>query len=246
MATPKTRAEFKEYCLRKLGKPVIEINVSDEQIEDRVDEAIQYFYDYHFDGSERTYVKYRVTATDITNKWIPVPENVLGVIRVFPMNSLMASSAMWNPKYQLVQNEIQSFTNSNLIGYVMSMQYIGLIDEILVGQVPIRYNRYINKLYIDTDWTKISEGMWLLYECYNIIDPDVYSEVWGNRWLQNYCAAKIQENWGRNLTKFTNMQLPGNVMFNGDKILDDAVNEIRRLEDEMIVSFSPPLMDMIG
>ncbi len=69
MAVPTTRAEFKEYCLRKLGKPVIEINVDDDQVEDRIDESLKYYYDYHFDGSEKIYYKHIVTSNDVTNKY---------------------------------------------------------------------------------------------------------------------------------------------------------------------------------
>ena len=78
MATPTTKATFKEYCLRALGKPVIDINVDEDQIEDRIDEAVQYFSQYHTDGVERMYLKYKVTADDIvrlrTNKSFNVVE----------------------------------------------------------------------------------------------------------------------------------------------------------------------------
>ena len=66
MAIPNTRASLKEYCLRSLGKPVIDINVDEDQVEDRIDEALQYFAQYHTDGVERMYLKYKVTADDVT------------------------------------------------------------------------------------------------------------------------------------------------------------------------------------
>ena len=64
MAKPNTRSTLKDYCLRNLGKPVIDINVDEDQIEDRIDEAVQYFCQYHTDGVERMYLKYKVTADD--------------------------------------------------------------------------------------------------------------------------------------------------------------------------------------
>ena len=64
MAIPSSRNELKEHCLRRLGKPVVDINVDDEQVEDRIDEALLYYRDYHFDGTERVYVKHQVTAAD--------------------------------------------------------------------------------------------------------------------------------------------------------------------------------------
>ena len=66
MAVPNSKSTLKEYCLRALGKPVIEINVDDDQVDDRIDEALQYFAQYHYDGVERMYMKYQVTADDIT------------------------------------------------------------------------------------------------------------------------------------------------------------------------------------
>ena len=65
MANPNSRANLKEYCLRTLGKPVIEINVDDDQVEDRIDEALQYFAQYHYDGVERMYLKHQITQAEI-------------------------------------------------------------------------------------------------------------------------------------------------------------------------------------
>ena len=81
-----SRADFKEYCLRRLGKPVIEINVADEQVEDRIDEAIQKWQEYHFDGSERTYVRHQVTQDDIDNTCIPITDDYIGIERILPVS----------------------------------------------------------------------------------------------------------------------------------------------------------------
>ena len=128
----------------------------------------------------------------------------------------------------------------------MSIENLQFMEKMLVGSQPIRYNRHINRLFIDTNWQNIATGNYIIVECYMIVDPNTYTDVWKDRWLQNYASAKIQEAWGRNLTKFTGMTLPGNVQFNGERILDDAVAEIRRLEDEMVSSYSLPIGDMIG
>ena len=65
MAKPGTRAEFKEYCLRQLGAPVLEINIAPEQCEDIIDDAIQFFHERHFDGVAQVYLNYKVTQDDI-------------------------------------------------------------------------------------------------------------------------------------------------------------------------------------
>lgn len=246
MALPTNRKEFTEYCLRKLGKPVIEINVDPDQVDDRIDEALSYYWDYHFDGSEKMYVKYQMTQEDLDNGYIMVPENVIGVINLFPIAGNLTGSGIFSAQYQFVLNNLHDFVNYDLINYYMSFTHLAFMQEMLSGRQPIRYNRHLNKLYIDMNKDKMNVGDFIVYECYQIVDPTIYADVWKDRWLQNYATAKIQEAWGRNLTKFIGMSLPGGVQFNGEKILDDAVTEIRRLEDEMLSSYSLPVHDLIG
>jgi len=247
MAVPTSRATFKEYCLRKLGKPVIEINVDDDQIDDRIDECIRYYWDYHFDGTEKTYYKHLITDQTKIDKYVTLPENIIGAIRIFQIGdpSLRASD-MFNIRYQIALNDLYQLTTVSLLPYYMAMQHLGTITELLVGQQPIRYNRHTNKMYVDMDWTKIDVGQYLLIEAYEVIDPDTYTNAWGDRWLQEYTTQKIKYQWGSNLTKFTGLQLPGGVQFNGEKILDDAEKAIEKLEQEMLSSYSLPVSDMIG
>ncbi len=247
MAVPTSRFEFKEWCLRKLGKPVIEINVDDDQVNDRIDEALRYYWDYHFDGTEKLYYKHQVTSVDITNHYITLPENIIGAVRIFPIGDpTISSSDIFNIRYQIALNDLYTLTSVSMVPYVMLMEHLALIQQVLVGEQPIRYNRHLNRLNIDMDWGKIKEGEYLLVEAYSVVDPDVYTDAWGDRWLQQYATAKIKLQWGSNLTKFTGMQLPGGITFNGDKIYEDAKAEIEKLEDEMISSYSLPVSDMIG
>lgn len=246
MAQPTTRAEFREYCLRKLGKPVIEINVDHDQIEDRLDEALSYYWDYHFDGTEKTYVKHQVTQQNKDDKYLPVPENVIGVVNLFPISTGLVGSGIFSAKYQFILNNLHEFVNYNMINYFMSFQYLAFMEELLVGRQPLRYNRHVNKLYIDMDWDRLEVGDWIIYECYQVVDPGTYADVWKDRWLQNYATAKIKYQWGTNLTKFIGLNLPGNVQFNGERILQDAQEEIQRMEQEMISSYSLPVHDLVG
>lgn len=247
MAVPTSRFEFKEWCLRKLGKPVIEINVDDDQVNDRVDEALRYFWDYHFDGTEKLYYKHQITSVDIANQYITLPENIIGAVRIFPIGDpTISSSDIFNIRYQIALNDLYTLTSVSMVPYVMLMEHLALIQQVLVGEQPIRYNRHLNRLNIDMDWGKVKEGEYLLVEAYSVVDPDVYTDAWGDRWLQQYATAKIKLQWGSNLTKFTGMQLPGGIQFNGDKIYEDAKAEIEKLEDEMISSYSLPVSDMIG
>lgn len=247
MAAPASRSDFKEYCLRKLGKPVIEINVDDDQVEDRIDEALKYYWDYHFDGTEKIYYRHQVTQTDKNNKYITLPENVLGAVNVFPIGDpAMTSNDMFNIQYQIALNDLYTLTSVSMVPYYMVMEHLSLITELLVGKQPLRFNRHTNKLHIDMDWGKPDIGTYLLVEAYQVVDPNTYTDAWGDRWLQNYTTALIKRQWGSNLTKFTGMQLPGGVQFNGEKIYDDAVTELQKMEEEMISSYSLPVTDMIG
>jgi len=247
MSVPTSREQFKQYCLRALGKPVIEINVDDDQVEDRIDESLRYYWDYHFDGTEKIYYKHQVTDTDKNNKFITLPENIIGTVRVFPIGDpSIRSDDLFNIRYQIALNDLYTLTAYSMIPYYMTMQHLALISEFLVGQKPIRYSRHRNKLFIDTKWENYNTGDFLVVEAYEILDPDTFADVWSDRWLQNYTIQKIKYQWGSNLSKFIGMQLPGGVQFNGEKIMNDAKDEIAKMEEDMILNYSLPVADMIG
>jgi hypothetical protein len=247
MAIPTTKAEFKAYCLRKLGAPVIEINVDDDQVDDRVDEALRYYWDYHFDGSEKVYYKHQVVEEDRQNKYITLPENIIGAVSVFSLGDPMVrSDDLFNIRYQIALNDLYTLTSVSMIPYYMVMEHLSLITEMLVGKHPIRYSRHKDRLYVDMDWNTVRNGEFLLIEAYEVVDPDVYTDAWNDRWLQNYATSLIKRQWGSNITKFTGMSLPGGVQFNGEKIYNDAVDELAKMEQEMISSYSLPVLDMIG
>jgi hypothetical protein len=247
MATPASRAEFKEYCLRELGKPVIEINVDDDQVEDRIDQALKYYWDYHFDGSEKIYYKHQVTADDKTNKYIRLPENIIGAFNIFSIGDpAVRANDMFNIRYQIALNDLYTLTSVSMVPYYMVMQHLGVIQELLVGKQPIRYNRHRNILYVDMDWGTINVGEYLLVEAYQVVDPDLYQDAWGDRWLSLYAAALIKKQWGNNLKKYDGMEMPGGLKFNGQKIYDEAVAEIKEMEYEMVTNLSLPAMDMVG
>lgn len=246
MATPTSRATFKEYCLRSLGKPVIEINVDDDQVDDRVDEALKYYWDYHFDGSEKLYYKYQVTDQTKADRYITMPENVIGVINLFPVGQALNTNNLFNIRYQIALNDLYTLTSVSMVPYYMAMQHVQFLEQMLVGQQPIRYNRHMNRLYVDMDWNIISSGDYIVAEAYQIVDPDVYTDAWSDRWLLRYATCLIKLQWGNNLKKFQGMQLPGGIQFNGQKIYEEALQERMDLEKEMITSYSLPVTDMIG
>ena len=106
MANPTTRAELITHCLRRLGEPVLEVNVDEDQIEDRVDEALQFYQEYHSDAIIKNYYKYQIQAADVTNEYVTLPSSITTVQRIFPIDSSASSSNMFSARYQLRLNDI--------------------------------------------------------------------------------------------------------------------------------------------
>jgi len=244
---PASREEFKEYCLRRLGAPLLEINVADEQIEDCIEIALQYYHDYHYDGTQKVYLAHQVTQTDRDNKYLSIPETVIGVINIFDIGDSYSTNNLFNLRYQIALNDLFAFNYGPFAPYYMALQNVALAEELFVGKQSLRFNRHTNRLYIDMDWnSKIDVGEYIIVEGYQILDPDTYTDVYNDRWLKRYATAQIKKQWGENLKKFEGISMPGGVSFNGQKIYDEATDEIQAMEAEMISTYSLPVTDMLG
>ena len=252
MPSISNREDFKQYCLRRLGFPVIELNLDDDQIEDRIDDALQYWQDYHFDGTQKVYYIKAIDQNDINNKYLDLTEakdasnnalDIIGVTRIFPVQDSQASISMFDLRYQLRLNELYDFTSASYINYTLTMQHLRSLELLFSGEVPIRFQRHMQRLYIDWAWGKSEApaGTVVIAEAYANIDPTIYQKVWNDRWLKEYATALIKRTWGNNLKKFSGIQLPGGVTLNGDKIYEEAVAEIEKLEDEMQTEYGAPL-----
>jgi len=257
MAAVTSRQQFKDYCLRRLGAPVIEINVDDDQVEDRVDDAIQYWQDYHYDGVQKFYYIKAIQQQDINNMYLDLTDatdnangalQILGVTRIFPLSDSQASINMFDLRYQLRLNELYDFTSASYINYTLTMQHLRSLELLFTGEVPIRFNRHMQRLYIDWAWgaSECPVGQTVIAECYANINPDIYPKVWEDRWLKEYATQLIKRTWGNNLMKFNGLQLPGGVTLNGDKIYEEAVAEIQRLEQEIQDKYELPAEFMLN
>ena len=270
MAIPTTKATFKSYCLRNLGFGVIDINVSDDQADDRIDEALQYFAQYHYDGIEKMYLKYKITETDITraranatttsadtvdssitasfeegNNFIPMPSAVVSVSNIFDFTNAVQQN-MFDIRYQLRLNDLYDFSSTSIIQYQMTMQQLDLLSHVLVGEVPIRFNQHQNRLYLDMDWEQMTVDEYLIIECYRKIDPATYTDIFDDIYLKRYATALIKRQWGANLSKFNGVATLGGVSMNGEQIYSQAIEEIQRLEEEIKLTFESPIDYMIG
>ena len=327
MAEPTSRETYIETCKRRLGHPVTKINVTDEQADDRVDEALRYFWDYHFNGADKTYYKHVVTANNFAEKvhscnvvsggvgyantdtvvftnvggtsgsgatatittdgsgtiltclldtngegyglpptvsvttgggsgaditcelggWIPIPENIIGAVRIFPIGfSESSTQSIFNIRYQIALNDLYNLTTSSIVPYFSTFQHLRLLEEVLVGQIPVRYNRHKNRMYLDMDWNITTENNFIVVEAFQVVDPDVWTDAWADRWLIDYGTALMKLQWGNNMKKFTGTMMPGGVVLNGQQIYDEAFAEVKELQKEMITTYSIPAPMMIG
>ena len=262
MAAPSTRETLKQYCLRNLGKPVIDINVDDDQVEDRIDEALQYFAQYHVDGVERMYLKYEVTQADFTrmttdssesiteysvtttwkqgNNFLVVPSSVISVVNVFPLSD-RANLNMFDVRYQLRLNDLYDFSSTSIVHYEMTMQHLDFLDHILVGEKPMRFNQLSNKLFLDMDWSNdITVGEFLIFEVYRKVDPATYTDLFDDLYLKRYTTTLIKRQWGQNLSKFSGTAMLGGVTLNGPELFSTAIDEQSRLEEEIRLNYEEP------
>lgn len=242
-----SRADLKSYVLRKLGSPVIEINIADEQLEDCITDALQFMNEYHVDAIEHRYIAQQVTTQDITNKYITVPAGVSGINQVLKPNDTAFGAGvgenLFDIRYHFYRNEIFDLTKSGagMSAYYITENYISQLNDIVNFDLRYRFSKVTNRLHVDTNWeTTFREGNFIVYECYEEIDPEIYPELYNHWVLKELTAAYAKKQWGTNLTKFTQVQLPGGNMLNGELILNEGKEELERVKNDFIMRFQEP------
>ena len=285
MAKPASREELTNYCLRQLGEPVVEINVDDDQIDDLIDDGIQYFQERHFDGVERMYLKYKLTEDDInrgqatnetgssntlgitttsgisttvtgmsdmtnsfyeTSNFIQVPDSVIGIEKIFKFDSSTISGGMFSIKYQLFLNDLYQFNSIDLLQYSMVKTYLEDIDFLLTPDKQVRFNKRQGRLYLDMDWNSETKDTYLIIDCYRILDPNTFTDVYNDSFLKKYVTALIKRQWGQNLLKFRGTRLPGGVELNGRELYEDAQRDLEDIKQRMTLEYELPPYDFIG
>ena len=238
---PANKEELKDFCLRQLGSPIIQINVDDEQVNDAVELAFEYWNEFHFNGTERTYLKHQVTAGDISNNWIALSESVIGATRVFPVGGNAMAMGMFDLRYQLRLNDLWDLSSTSYTNYALTMQHLATLDLLFSGQQPVRFNRVTNRLYIDWDWKNdIHENEWIVVEGYIVTDPVAYTKVWNDRMLKKLATAYVKKQWGANMAKFDKIALPGGATMRGGELHTEAVNEIAAIEQNIRDTYEAP------
>lgn len=278
MAKPNSRQGLIDYCLRRLGAPVLEINVDDDQIDDLVDDALQYFQERHFDGVERMYLKYKITQEDIdrgrgrntdgvgvvtttgtsvgiasttfnfyeASNYIQVPDSVIGIEKIFKFDTSSISGGMFSIKYQLFLNDLYYFNSVELLQYSMTKSYLEDIDFLLTTDKQIRFNKRQNRLYLDIDWASQTTDKFIVIDCYRILDPNTFTNVYNDSFIKKYLTALIKKQWGQNLIKFQGVKLPGGIELNGRQLYEDAERELEDIKQRMTLEYELPPYDFIG
>jgi len=279
MAKPSTRQGLIDYCLRRLGAPVLEINVDDDQIDDLVDDAIQYFNERHFDGVEKMYLKYKITSDDINrgrakgtdgvgivtttgtstivgtattfsfyenSNYIQVPDSVIGIERIFKLDTSSISGGMFSIKYQLFLNDLYYFNSVELLQYSMVKSYLEDIDFLLTTDKQVRFNKRQDRLYLDIDWGSQTANEFIVIECYRALDPASFTQIYNDSFVKRYLTALIKRQWGQNLIKFNGVKLPGGIELNGRQLYEDAERELDDIKQRMTMEYELPPLDFIG
>jgi hypothetical protein len=267
MAEPNSRATLIDYALRNLGHPVITINVDYQQCEDRLDEALDFFRERHFDGVEKVFFKHELTPTDIERKYIdlsqvggwdgnpnsrPNGNDILSVVKLFQFGDF-ANIDMFDLKYQLALVDYfginRGFNGGGSMGlgsYHSTKAYIKLIEDFFQGEKAIRFSKVTNRLNIDGSWTELSKAKYIVLETYAALDPETYPEIFKDRLLKKYLTALIKRQWGTNMMKYDGVQLPGGIVMKGSTIYAEAVQELQAIELEMLNSYELPVNFFIG
>lgn len=253
MASPASREQLKQYCLRKLGFPVVDINVDPDQLEDRIDDALQKFREYHYDGVEETYLAQKLTSTILDTNTIDLPDSIIGVTRVLPLTqgSISSSAAsgfnIFDINYQIRLNDFYNLTSSSYTYYVVARQHLEMLSQITTGEITFNFNKKVSKIEIFSKLSsRLSENDYIMLQVNRIVDPEEYEKVFNDFWLKAYTTALFKRQWGSNLTKYANYTLPGGLVINGEKIYMDAVAEIEKLELELRDVHEAPAQMIVG
>lgn len=249
-----SRDDLKEYILRRLGSPLLKINVSDDQIDDRIDDALMKFSEFHADSTVTLFQKHVITSADVSNQWIPIPQNVISIRRIVPLidgtDNSSSSLAIFDPKFQFFQSDLLSFGAKDMsLSHINILQsYIRQMQMDMNGLTEmIQFSRHLGRLYIYVDWGEdIKEGSIIIIESTRIITEDDSDSIFNNSWIRDYTTSLVKYQWGSNLSKYQGITMVGGVTFNGEQIMNEAKEEILKHLEDLRATWELPPTFMMG
>ena len=244
-----SRFDLAQYCLRKLGAPVIRINITEQQIDDRINDALDMFLQFHMDGSYRQVHVHTLTEEDIERKKIILPNTIMSVLAVYlktdPSSNSISSSSNLQMQAYFSDLIMQTYnTQGSIANYALSQSYFGTLNSVMPNGLTrvTSYNIYSNELSIpDFKWKQAKEGDMIGLDAYVFKDPDEVGKVFNDYWLKQYTCALIKLQWANNISKFSNIALPGGGTLNGESLLLQAQQEISDLELKLQNQYSLPI-----
>jgi hypothetical protein len=241
------RNDFKQYCLRKLGSDVIKINCSDTQIQDRIDDALERFQEEHYDGTEETWLAYKITQADIDNGYLTISDDILTVVET--MNLGMTTSTgndMFSYQYQFAIQNLSPFQTLDMVNYFMAMTNINQVYDMVNASPRIEHTRFMNKVQLYNGFSDLPVDSVIGLRVFRIIDPELHKSIYTDIWLKKYATALIKMQWGNNMKKHGDVQLLGGVTVNGQQFYDEAIAEIEILDQELLTKYSEPVDFFVG
>lgn len=247
MAIPLSRLDFKEYCLRRLGKPVIRINVEDGQVEDRIDDAIQKYQEQHYDAVQETWVAYSIKQADVDVGYIEMPADILIVSELINLGEALNGNDMFSHQYQFALQNLSPFQSLDTINYYMTMTNMQSVYDMVNAAPRLQHTRHMNnRVELFQNLGQMGVGTILAFRVFKTIDPQQYVQIYNDMWLKKYATALIKMQWGNNMKKHGEVQLLGGVSVNGQQIYDESLTEVEKLEEELETKYSLPVDFFMG
>lgn len=241
--------EFQHYILRKLGAPVIQINLDQSQVEDAVTDALQKFWEYHRDGSIQQAYLYKVTEEDVANNYIKFPDNIHDVTEVLDGPPIESIGNWATPQWQMAQAMLvpkSALVSIRLVDYVSMQQRLSDIGSILRRKNTFRYSKYKRRLIPEFP---IAKDQVLAVSCYENVDPrkdEDAADAWNDMWLKAYATACTKLRWAEVLKKARGIKLPGGIELDGDTMYQEAKDAMDQLEEDLRTGQQYPIEFMVG
>jgi hypothetical protein len=271
-----TKQEFIDYTLRNLGAPVIQINIDAQQVEDRLEEAILYLQERHFDFNQRAIYVYQVTNTDISRQYFdtnsfgpalgaqgvtyadgstgvwPMASDIVSISKVYAP-SYKVGDYMFDLRYQMTLFDFfglyfnqSGHPSAPMAAYMEAMSYVKLVNDVFNYPLSYTFTKTTNRLFLDTDYSKLTASNYLMIEAYVKLNPDTYPKIWDDRIFRKYFSALVKKQWAQNLMKFSGVPLPGGAQLNAPAMMQDSLREIAELETQLLKNYETPVDPMIG
>lgn len=272
-----TKQEFIDYTFRRLGAPVIQINVDPEQAEDRLEESLIYLYDRHYDFNERAQFVVPVTAQNVANKsfdtttfgyavgasgvtsastgitgYWPAANDIRTVTKIYSPSG-QPGDYMFDLRYQMTLFDFfglyfnqSGYPQGPMASFMESMQYISLINDVFNYPHSFTYTKTTNRLFVEADWTKLTENSYLMIEAYVKMNPDYFPLMWQDYFFQRHYCALLKKQWAQNLMKFSGIPLPGGASINAGALMSEAMRELEMIEQQLTKTHELPPDPMIG